>query len=455
MNNEKMIDNPMGLLRPLYQKLRTSLFVKLLFVGAILLVCQIPMLMIQGLTEHRQGLAGSVEREVAAKWGYEQKLVGPLLAIPLTQERSEKNKDGSVRNYTEHSLLFVVPDTLKVSATMTPLVRYRGIYEVMLYRSQVVVEGVFSEKLPIPEEWTAALDKAKLYLGLSDMVGLSDLQVEVDCSENKVQPGIDTSAAPFSSGISIPVALPAEATLPADGLRFKATFALNGCRNLSAVPIAKNTEIDLDSTWSNPSFDGDFLPVERNVGPDGFHASWKINEFNRNLPPSWMDYRDGRDLPLAGVNLLKPANVYAQVLRAVTYSILIFLIVLMAFLIAEQLTKTWMHPLQYFLAALSLVLFYALTLALSEHLAFSLSYWLAAFAITGLCVFYCAMIFRKKTAVAVLGAAVLLAYAVIFVLLRLEDYALLAGTLVMLALLAILMAMTGRINRLDEKHSSN
>ena len=144
---------------------------------------------------------------------------------------------------------------------------------------------------------------------------------------------------------------------------------------------------------------------------------------------------------------MKPANIYSQVTRAVTYSILIFLIVLMAFLIAESVTKTWMHPLQYFLAALSLVLFYALTLALSEHLAFVLSYWLAAAAITGLCVFYCALIFREKPAVIGMGLAVLASYAVIFVLLRLEDYALLAGTLVMFVLLAILMGMTGRMNQ--------
>jgi inner membrane protein len=106
-----------------------------------------------------------------------------------------------------------------------------------------------------------------------------------------------------------------------------------------------------------------------------------------------------------------------------------------------------MHPLQYCLAALSLVLFYALTLALSEHISFSLSYWLSAIAIASLCIFYCALIFRKKNAVIGMGTAVMLSYAVIFVLLRMEDYALLAGTLLMFVLLAILMGMTGRINQ--------
>ena len=160
-----------------------------------------------------------------------------------------------------------------------------------------------------------------------------------------------------------------------------------------------------------------------------------------------MSSNDRLSMPVAGVSLLKPANIYTQVTRAATYSILIFLVVLMAFLIAERVTNTWMHPLQYCLAALSLVLFYALTLALSEHIAFNLSYWLSAIAITSLCIFYCALIFRKKNAVVGMGTAVMASYAVIFVLLRMEDYALLAGTMLVFVLLAILMGMTGRINQ--------
>ena len=431
----------------LNNKLRNSLFVKLCFIGIILLVCQIPMLMISELTEHRQGLAESVEMEVASKWGFRQNLIGPLLEIPLWQVRSESTKDGGTRQYTERSTLVVVPDTLKVTATMEPELRYRGIYEVMLYRSQITLEGVFSEPLPIPKDWQPELDKAKIYVGISDMIGLSNLKVESDCSSNKVLPGINTRSVPFDSGLTIPLKLPEGGVLPADGLRFQASMSLNGCRNLSAVPLGKITTIEITSTWTNPSFDGNFLPTERKIGPQGFQASWQINEFNRNITPYLLGGMDKQDLPVAGVSLLKPANVYVQVTRASTYSLLIFLIVLMAFLIVERLTKTWMHPLQYCLAALSLVMFYALTLALSEHLAFSLSYWLAAVAIAILCVFYCALIFRKKTATVGIGLAVLVSYAVIFVLLRVEDYALLVGTLLVLALLTVLMGMTGRINQ--------
>ncbi len=453
MEENDNVNNSENLVQLLNDKLRSSLFVKLCFIGVILLLCQIPMVMITELTRHRQGLAEDVESEVASKWGFRQKIIGPLMGIPVSEVRSEQLKDGGTRQFMENSTLFIVPDSLKITATIEPEVRYRGIYEVMLYRSHIEIEGVFTESIGIPEEMMPKYEEAKIFVGISDMIGLSDIKIESDCTENKGLPGIYASDAPFESGITIPIRFSKDNKVPADGLRFKASFSLNGCRNLSASPIGKNTTIDITSPWDTPSFDGDFLPVKREIGDNGFQASWKINEFNRNIPQSWKGIGDKMRMPVAGVSLKKSANIYTQVTRAATYSILIFLIVLMAFLIAERLTKTWMHPLQYCLAALSLVLFYALTLALSEHIAFSLSYWLSAVAIAGLCVFYCALIFRKKNAVIGMGTAVMASYAVIFVLLRMEDYALLAGALLMLVLLAILMGMTGRMNQQENKSS--
>ena len=447
MEERDNVDNSVNYIQWLNDNLRSSLFVKLCFIGIILLLCQIPMIMISELTEHRQGLAEDVEREVASKWGFKQKISGPLIAIPISYQRAEQLKDGDIRQFTESATLFVVPDSLKVTATMEPEVRYRGIYEVMLYRSQIVMEGVFSQELAISEDYKPEYDNASIFLGISEMIGLSNVKIESDCSENKGYPGIYAPGVPFDSGIDIPIQLSKDRIKSANPLRFKASFSLNGCRNLSVTPLGKITTIEMSSTWSTPSFDGDFLPARREINAKGFKASWEINEFNRNIPPSWRSCKERMPKPVAGVSLLKPANIYTQVTRAATYSILIFLIVLMAFLIAEKVTQTWMHPLQYCLAALSLVLFYALTLALSEHIAFSLSYWLSAVAIAGLCVFYCALIFRKKSAVLGMGTAVLASYAVIFVLLRMEDYALLAGTLLVFVLLAILMGMTGRINQ--------
>ena len=436
-----------------YSSVRKSLFLKLLLIGAILLLCQIPMLMIHGLTTTRSYLAESVESEVAEKWGSAQLISGPLLAIPLRRITIENVPNGTFQKNTETATLFVVPDTLNVVASLEPETRYRGIYEVILYRSKLEVQGVFSEAISLSDNWTADYANAKICMGISDMIGLSDIRVEADCSNNRPLPGLDVPNPPFtSSGINIPLHLAADGKMPGEGLKFKASFSLNGCRTLQVAPIGKETVIDMSSPWQTPSFDGSFLPTERKVSDDGFKATWKINEFNRNISKTWITYPGNSlpNMPKAGVSLLKQANVYTQVTRAATYSILIFLIVLISFLIAEHLTKVWMHPLQYGLAALSLVLFYALTLSLSEHIAFNASYWLSAIAIVGLVIFYCTLIFRKGSAAFGMGASMIASYTIIFFLLKLKDYALLVGTLVMFVLLGILMALTGRINRTND-----
>ena len=147
--------------------------------------------------------------------------------------------------------------------------------------------------------------------------------------------------------------------------------------------------------------------------------------------------------------LIKVADSYTQVNRAVEYAMLVFIIVLMAMLIAEKLSNVWVHPLQYFIAALSLVLFYTLTLAISEHTSFGTAYIISAAAVSALGGFYSALIYRKLTAALGMFFAVALSYAAIYVILRLEDYALLAGSAILFILMTILMAFTGKINRQD------
>jgi inner membrane protein len=204
------------------------------------------------------------------------------------------------------------------------------------------------------------------------------------------------------------------------------------------------------------------LPAERTVSAKGFSAKWSVSEFNRDLPASWVGNMEKFQFPdknsnfgtnhfsrSAWVTLKKVADSYAQVNRAVEYAILVFIIVLMAMLIAEKLSRVWVHPLQYFIAALSLVLFYTLTLAISEHSSFGTAYLISAAAVAALGGFYSGLIYRKLSAVLGMVFSVGLSYAAIYVILRLEDYALLAGSGILFVLMVVLMTFTGKINRQD------
>ena len=449
-----------------FKKIRKSFTAKVIMIGLVVLLCQIPILMVDGLISKRQDLADNVEREIASKWGYRQKVSGPLLAIPVSRNIKRTEKDGkTVKEVitTEHSTYFAVPQDLQISGELIPEMRYRGIYEIVLYRSHITLKGsvVFPKDA---DDWKLHTDKSRLIVGIADLQGVSAIKSQFNGKAADVQPGIITKA-PFPGGFSVPLN-------KAENGKFEISFDLNGCRELLFSMVGRETVLELKSVWQSPSFCGAFLPAERNISEKGFNAKWQISEFNRDLPASWVGNGETFQYPekhsnygssryryknsddgeshysrSAGVALLKVADSYMQVNRAVEYAILVFIIVLMAMLIAEKLAKVWVHPLQYFIAALSLVLFYTLTLAISEHSSFGMAYIISAAAVSVLGGFYSALIYRKLAAALGMFGAVAISYAAIYVILQLEDYALLAGSVILFILLAVLMTFTGKINR--------
>ena len=436
------------------KKVRKSFTAKIIMIGLVVLLCQIPVLMVDGLISKRQNLADSVEREIASKWGYRQKVSGPLLAIPVSRNIKRTEKDGkTVKEVitTEHSTYFAVPQDLQISGELIPEMRYRGIYEIILYRSHITLKGsvVFPKDV---DDWKLHTDKSRLIVGIADLQGVSAIKSQFNGKAAEVQPGI-IAKAPFPGGFSVLLN-------KVENGRFEISFDLNGCRELLFSMVGRETVLELKSPWQSPSFCGAFLPAERNISEKGFNAKWQISEFNRDLSASWVGKGETFQYPeknsrygeshynrSAGVALLKVADSYMQVNRAVEYAILVFIIVLMAMLIAEKLAKVWVHPLQYFIAALSLVLFYTLTLAISEHSSFGMAYIISAAAVSVLGGFYSALIYRKLAAALGMFGAVAISYAAIYVILQLEDYALLAGSVILFILLAVLMTFTGKINR--------
>ena len=445
---------PVGLNTGFVGKFWKSFTCKIIMIGLVVLLCQIPIAMVDGLISRRQTLAQNVEADIASKWGYRQKVSGPLLAIPVSRDVKRIEKEGKkVKEIVtkEHSVYFAVPQDLQISGELLPKMRYRGIYEVILYRSHITLKGdiVFPKEV---ENWTMHPEKSRLIIGLADLQGVSAIKCQYNGKTANPQPGIVANA-PFPGGFSVLMD-------KAESGKFEISFDLNGCRELLFSMVGRETVLDLKSSWQSPSFCGAFLPAERNVSKDGFTARWQISEFNRELPSSWVGGEETFRYPVkyasygtdhysrsAGVALLNVADSYVQVNRAVEYAVLIFIIVLVSMLTAEKISKVWVHPLQYFIAALSLVLFYTLTLAISEHSSFGTAYIISAAAVAVMGGFYSALIYRKFSAALGMFLAESAAYAAIYVILQLEDYALLAGSIILFILLTVLMSFTGKINR--------
>ena len=423
-------------------RIKSSLTLKIVVLGVVWLLLLIPLAMTGSLRRDRSDRAKSAEKEVSAKWGAPQRIIAPVMQIGLM--RTEKKKDGTVRKVPNFDL-FLLPDKLTVEGSIKPERRYRGIYPVLLYRAKLSFDGEFTIALPkLSDDLQIVKDDFSLQFGISDIKGITAFKLDFGGRSFKPVPG-----AQFGKGIHCE--LPAEwlATDRGKPIRFHAELELNGCRELLFQPIGSEFTLKLDSPWPHPSFVGGFLPIERKIGAEGFSATWKIGELNRSYPQTFINSRDRFDRENElGVALVQLAGPYQQVARVIGYAMLVIAIVLFAFLIGERVAKTWIHPLQYLFSGLSLVLFYTLLLAFGEHLSFALSYAASAALIVILTTGYAFAIFGGRRVPALLmGFTVALAYALIYALVRMEDYALLVGSGILFVMLALLMKFTGHINR--------
>ena len=424
-------------------RIKNSLTLKIIVLGVVWLMLLIPLAMTGSLRRGRSDRAAEAEREVSAKWGAPQRIVAPVMRIGLV--RIEKKKDGTVREVPA-SDLFLLPDKLTVTGSIRPERRYRGIYPVLLYRAKLGFDGEFTVALPRLSDnlQVAKSDFFSLQFGISDIKGITAFKLDFGGRSFKPVPGAQL-------GRGIHCELPPEWLTATRGkpIKFHAELELNGCRELLFQPIGSEFTLKLDSLWPHPSFVGGFLPIERKIGAEGFSAAWKISELNRSYPQSFIDDKDRFDRENElGVALVQLAGPYQQVARVNDYASLVIAIVLFAFLIGERAAKTWIHPLQYLFAGLSLVLFYTLLLALGEHLSFALSYAASAALIVVLTTGYAFAIFGgRRIPALLLGLTVALAYALVYALVRMEDYALLVGSGILFVMLALLMKFTGHINR--------
>lgn len=426
-----------------FQRYATSL--KGIVIFFLMLVLLIPTFMIQGLISEREARQREAIFEVSSKWGQSQTLSGPVLMVPY--EQITRNGEGK-EIAREVKFAYFLPDELAVNSHVNPEKRHRGIFDVVLYSSRVTFEGTFEqpvvEKL-IPAGSVAMWEKALLVLGIPDLRGLKE-QVKLDWDG---QAAVFDSGIPYAgvaeSGIHVPVTVGANAAAPH---RFRIEVALKGSGSLFFTPVGKVTDVKLASTWPDPSFTGAFLPDEKSVSSAGFEASWKVLNLNRNYPQQWTSDQQIRfDESAFGVDFLLPVDNYQKSMRSVKYAILfIALTFLTVFFIEMRQRSNRVHPFQYALIGLALVIFYTLLVSMSEHISFNPAYAAAAAMTIGLTGLYTRSLFASNRTALLVCATLTVLYGFLFVVLQQQDYALLIGSLGLFAILAAVMYTSRKIN---------
>ncbi len=424
-----------------------KILIKGVFTGALILLMLIPTAFIYNLVEEREARQKEVVKEVSSKWATAQTLSAPFLVVPYTD--TSINSDGKM--VATKTQLLLLANKLHVDGSIVPMERQRSIYKVLLYRSSVTMSGDFAVNWPTDiNQANVDYAHARLCFSLSDFKGIEeDIYVDFDGKKMLLTPGLPVND--FGAvGLSVPVSLSPEAVKAS--MPFTMQVKIKGSEQLHFIPMSATSSFLLRSVWPDPSFDGDMLPTDRQVGDSGFSASWRFNQANLPfarvmraglLQPQKMEF---------GVSLVQTADQYNKTMRSVKYAVLIIGLSFAFFFIIELLQKKPFHPVQYVLVGLALVMFYTLLLSISEYLLFDLAYLIAATATILLISSYAQGHFKSSKTTAVFFVLLSCLYSFIFILIRLEDTALLVGSIGLFLVLALVMFASRKINWYGQNH---
>ncbi len=420
----------------------SSVSVKIAVIGFLLFVLLIPASMVKSLVAERAQRRDQVVGELSGKWGAGQTVSGPILTVPFRKHLTD-NQGNPTGQVIAH--MHFLPQKLSIDGVLQPEVRYRGIYEAVLYTARLRLSGSFAA--PRFTELGVAPDdilwsQATLAVGLSDLRGIRDgVEASANGSPLSFQPGTESPDLP-GSGIHARLDLSGGQ----EDFAFELGIELNGSGEMFFSPAAETTAVSLRSDWPAPSFTGAFLPVERRIDGQGFQADWQVLHMNRNLPGQW----SGRNVTLEadsfGVRLFSPTDVYQKTTRTVKYAVLFMVLTFAAFFLAEILSRRRLHPVQYLMVGFALVLFYTLLLSVSEHLDFDLAYLFSSLATVGLVGGYARGILGGNRQAAFILATLGLLYGYLYIVLQLEDYALLIGSLGLFGSLGLVMYFTRHLD---------
>lgn len=447
---------------------RSSLTFKLVVIVFLGLLLLIPLGMVNGLLEERLQRQRETVEDIRNSWGKEQTIIGPLLRLPYEKKVSKERRElvnGELKTFpyteTKRGEIVLLPQKLTVTGGLTPHQRYRGIYETVVYSAELQLSGGFTPPdltelgiTPEDIQWT----KGTVFISVSDLRGASrQLEITLGDEQLELLPGSQLRCA--NSGV--------HATTPnlkawTGQLPFALDLQLNGSGRLQVAPLGVETDMSLNSSWPDPSFQGAFLPAVQEITPEGFTARWNVTYYGRDYSQQFTDHGSPSTLSqktfassLFGVELVQIMDTYRPVERAIKYGVLVLVLVFGTFFLFELIAGMRVHTLQYTLIGGALILFYLALLAVSEFLGFGPAYALGAVAATGLITVYSRSILGAGRSTFIILGGLTGVYGFLYITLQMQDYSLLSGTLGLFLLLAVAMYVTRHLHEREPSEPSS
>ena len=433
--------------------MRNSITARMLVVGFLLLVLLIPLGFVKSLIKERAYRQQEVVREINEKWGNEVLLSGPILKIPykvISEEKIFNEKSRSYYTKTNETIknAYFFPDRLNITSQVDTKPLNRSIYESVVYSATIDIKGDFPKidflDTDISEE-NILWEKATVILKTSNLKGIKTTPVVNLASESlSMTPQYSTDYLNTIQSNYIPNAK----EIFTKSLPFSFDLKINGSESLKFLPIGKETDATMKSNWHSPSFDGNFLPEDTNkeISKDGFTATWRVLQINRQFEQSFFEHLPDLSASAFGTKLIIPVDEYQKSERTAKYGFMVIGLTLLVFLLIQLVSKIYIHPFQYVMIGLALVMFYTLLISISEHSNFFKAYAIAAFSVLALITVYSRAILKGFKFPLLICTSLGSLYGFIYVIIQLENYALLAGSIGLFLILAIVMFASRRID---------
>jgi inner membrane protein len=431
--------------------LKESVTVKLIFIAILVLILLIPQALIDGLINERSSRQDQAIKAVSDQYSGNQLIQGPILVIPYHDHVIETDSQGkqSTKEVTEN--LFVLPNELKYKGNINTDTLHRGIYKVPVYNGTIKVSGNFTKAdlgiLSLSEDQLMP-EKASLVFSISDLKGLkTNPQVKIAGQTLQVAPVAGDGVLPNGLRVQANITGLLNGPIP-----FEFDLDLKGSEELSFLHLGKTTDVELTGNWPSPSFDGRFLPDNRVVNDKGFSARWRMLYYNRPFPQQWT--RDATlitgskktDDATFGVKLKLPVDQYQQTTRTSKYAILIIMLTFVSLFLTEMIGKQKVHVFNYILIGAAMVIYYTLLLSFSEQVGYSLAYLIASIATVALISIFLGSLLKNRKAAIIFSVILSLFYSFIYVIIQLEDFSLLIGSIALFIIIAALMYSSRKIN---------
>lgn len=388
--------------------------IKVSIVVIISLMLLIPLAMIDNVISNREMAKIQVIDNVSKSFAGKQIVGGPILYYTVVMEQS----DGSASLQTKT----ICPSELDYKVNVTTDILHRSIYDVIVYNSTIEITG----KLPVRKDALSAV-RQSIKIHIDDVKGITSISpIKLGEKSYNLERG---GVASVQTDIELPHSIKDDSEID-----FAITVHLKGTESLKFRMEGDETAVCINSSYPHPSFQGDYLPQTRDVSDDGFYATWRLLKINRD-----------NDNCAVGVKFINPADSYQQSARSVDYGLLIITLVFVVGLLVELITRKEINVIQYAVIGLSLVLFYSLLFSFSEFIVFGFAYLIAATMTTVALMLYFRAILKNRSAY-LLGGFVAFVYIVNYILLQMEVYAMLAGSLVLFVMLSVFMYFTANLN---------